>query len=142
VVLAGANVLSSGPGEDGMLTAAEAINLDLRGTELVVVSACNSALGDIHPGDGVYGLRRAILAAGARSEVMTLWEIDDAPSAELIVAFYGHLLTGESVSSALRNAQLEFAPKSNPSVWAAFLSIGRPAGLSPQLLSLVRKEER
>jgi CHAT domain-containing protein len=76
LVFAGANQLGSGT-EDGILTALEASGLDLWGTKLVVMSACETGVGKISNGDGVYGLRRALVIAGAESLVMSLWQVDD-----------------------------------------------------------------
>jgi CHAT domain-containing protein/tetratricopeptide (TPR) repeat protein len=92
--------------EDGLLTAEDIAMLDLRGTELVVLSACNTALGELRSGDGVLGLRRAFVLAGARTLVMSLWEVDDLATMVLMERFY-HNLFDQCLSraEALRDAQ-------------------------------------
>jgi CHAT domain-containing protein/Tfp pilus assembly protein PilF len=131
LVLSGANRRESGE-EDGILTALEAASLDLAGTELVVLSACETGLGDIEAGDGVYGLRRALVLAGAESQVMTLWRVDDASSRELMEGFYQRLRAGEGRAEALRQAQLAMlrdTRRAHPFFWAAFIQSGAPGPL-------------
>lgn len=107
IVLAGANQLKGGAREDGILTALEAAGLDLWGTKVVVLSACETGVGDIRKGDGVYGLRRALTLAGAESQVMSLWKVDDAATRDLMVEYYRRLKIGEGRNEALRNVQLK-----------------------------------
>jgi MYXO-CTERM domain-containing protein len=110
-----------------LLTALEASGLDLWGTELVVLSACETGLGDVTESEGVYGLRRALVIAGARSQVMSLWKVDDAATRDLMVNFYGRLASGGGRAAALRDAQLAMlkAPgRSHPYYWAAFIPSG------------------
>jgi CHAT domain-containing protein/Flp pilus assembly protein TadD len=114
-------------GEDGVLTALEATRLNLRGTRLVVMSACETGVGDVANGEGVYGLRRAFVMAGAESQLMSLWKVDDIGTAELMQRYYELLLDGEGRSEALRQVQLEFlaAPAyQHPYYWASFLFSG------------------
>ena len=73
---------------------------------MVVLSACETGVGDIHNGEGVYGLRRAIVLAGAESQVMSLWKVDDAATRDLMVGYYKRLQAGEGRSDALRQVQL------------------------------------
>jgi CHAT domain-containing protein/Tfp pilus assembly protein PilF len=127
LVLAGANQLNDGAGEDGVLTALEAAGLDLWGTKLVVLSACRTGVGDIQNGEGVYGLRRALVLAGAESELMSLWRVDDAATGELMTDYYRRLAAGEGRSEALRQVQLKMmrSPnRSHPYYWAGFIPIG------------------
>jgi CHAT domain-containing protein len=127
LALAGANARRSGFGEDGILTALEASRLDLRGTRLVVLSACETGLGETHSGDGVSGLRRGLLLAGARTQIASLWKVADLPTKELMVQFYQHLGEGSGRSAALRRAQNEMRAtpgQSHPYHWASFMAIG------------------
>ncbi|HTE56021.1 MAG TPA: CHAT domain-containing tetratricopeptide repeat protein [Kofleriaceae bacterium] len=133
LALAGANRLSS-VGEDGILTALEATGLDLWGTQLVVLSACETGVGKVTEGDGVQGLRRAIVIAGAESLVMSLWQVDDAATRELMTGFYRKLEAGEGRSEALREVQLQMLRKprtSHPYYWASFVPTGSWAPIQP-----------
>lgn len=106
IVLAGANQRRGGSGEDGILTALEAAGLDLWGTRVVVLSACETGLGEVRNGDGVYGLRRALVLAGAESQLMTLWKVDDSTTKDLMVNYYKLLEAHEGRADALRHVQL------------------------------------
>ena len=95
-----------------MLTATEAAGLDLYGTELVVLSACETGVGKAASGEGLYGLKRALVMAGARSQAATLWKVGDDATAALMSAWYRRLRRGEDRVDALRavqRAQLERA---------------------------------
>jgi CHAT domain-containing protein len=85
LALAGANARRSGESDDGILTAAEAAQLDLRGTQLVVLSACETGLGQVQQGEGVYGLRRALVLAGAQAQLVSLWKVADGQTQALMV---------------------------------------------------------
>ncbi|MDP6944435.1 MAG: CHAT domain-containing protein, partial [Myxococcota bacterium] len=91
--------------DDGVLTALEVAGLDLYGTQLVVLSACETGLGKVDQGEGVYGLRRALVLSGARSQVVSLWKVDDAATQALMTAFYTRLMAGEDRVAALRGVQ-------------------------------------
>lgn len=131
LALAGANAPRSGA-EDGILTALEAAGLDLHGTELVVLSACETGLGDVQNGDGVYGLRRAFVIAGAETLVASLWKVDDAETRDLMVSYYGKLEKGGGRSASLREVQLAMLARpatAHPYFWASFLVSGDPSPL-------------
>jgi CHAT domain-containing protein len=126
IALAGFNARASGS-EDGVLTALEAQSLDLEGTELAVLSACQSGAGLIVGGEGVQGLRRALALAGARSQVLTLWPVEDRTTAALMERFYRGLASGLGRSEALRQAQLAVSAqpgRSHPYWWASFAASG------------------
>jgi CHAT domain-containing protein/Tfp pilus assembly protein PilF len=127
IALAGANARRSGKADDGILTAAEAAQLDLRGTGLVVLSACETGLGQVQQGEGVYGLRRALVLAGAQAQLVSLWKVADAHTQALMVDYYKRLLKGEGRSAALRETQQAMIANPatrHPYYWAAFVPIG------------------
>ena len=116
--------------EDGILTADDVAGWNLFNTELVVLSACETGLGDIVTGEGVFGLRRAFVLAGAQTLVMSLWKVPDEQTKELMVNFYKHLLSGKPRAEALREAQLQMKEKyPNPYYWGAFICQGNPGPL-------------
>lgn len=127
LALAGFNNRNSG-NEDGVLTALEASNLNLLGTQLVVLSACETGLGDIANGEGVYGLRRAFALAGAQTQLMSLWQVSDFGTKNLMARYYQKLNQGMGTSEALRSVQLEMIANggnySHPYYWAAFVLAG------------------
>ena len=127
LVLSGFRVGQSGAGEDGILTALEISGLNLSGTELVVLSACDTGLGDLSISEGVYGLRRGLVLSGAESQVISLWRVEDQSTQELMVAYYENLLAGQGRSAALRQKQLEMIHSEvhqHPYHWAAFIASG------------------
>lgn len=91
--------------EDGLLTAEDVAGIDLLNTELVFLSACETGLGDVQVGEGVFGLRRAFVVAGARTLIMSLWKVSDLATAILVERFYALLLDGLPKGKALRQAQ-------------------------------------
>ncbi|GAB5565951.1 MAG: hypothetical protein Wins2KO_30140 [Winogradskyella sp.] len=111
--------------EDGILNALEISNLDLSNTALVILSACETGLGDIDGSEGVYGLQRAFKMAGVDILMMSLWEVPDKETAEFMQRFYSNWLSGENVRTAFRNTQLSMSKtyKNNPEKWAAFVLI-------------------
>jgi CHAT domain-containing protein/Tfp pilus assembly protein PilF len=130
LALAGAGALRGNADSvnDGILTALEVAGLDLRGTKLVVLSACGTGLGEVKSGDGVYGLRRALVLAGAESQVMSLWNVADRSTKELMAKYYLALQRGKGRSEALQQAQLEMLKddaSSHPFYWAGFIQSGQ-----------------
>lgn len=126
LALAGADHGGRG-GDDGILTALEASSLDLRGTRLVVLSACETALGDARDGDGVYGLRRALVIAGAETVVTSLWRVTDDTTRDLMQAYYAELRRGAGRSEAMRTVALSLLRQpalAHPYFWASFLVSG------------------
>jgi CHAT domain-containing protein/tetratricopeptide (TPR) repeat protein len=111
--------------EDGLLTAEDVLFLDLTETQLVVLSACETGLGVIFNNEGVFGLRRAFMLAGAQTVVMSLWQVSDVQTEELMIEFYQKLLDGKLRSEALRDAQLSIKRKyQDPFLWGAFICQG------------------
>jgi len=131
LALAGANRLRSGR-DDGVLTALEVAGLDLTGTELAVLSACETGVGAVQNGEGVYGLRRALVLAGVRTQIASLWKVDDATTKDLMIDYYRRLQTGAERSQALREAQLAMLKnpaRAHPYYWASFIAIGKEKAL-------------
>lgn len=145
IVLAGANALgeeaSIGDLDDGWVTAEEIALMNLRGTDLVVLSACESGLGDVKTGEGVFGLRRAFLYAGAQTLVTSLFKVPDDETRQMMQRFYGSLGAGKGKLEALHEAQLEMIQRrrqehgaSHPFFWASFVLAGDP-GFPTQVLA-------
>lgn len=107
LILAGVRQRASGADEDGILTALEMTAIDLWGTRLVMLSACETGLGDVKNGEGVYGLRRALVLAGSQTQVITLWKVSDLGARDLMIAYYTLLRDGVGRTEALRQVQLE-----------------------------------
>jgi CHAT domain-containing protein/Tfp pilus assembly protein PilF len=125
LALAGANEQKKE--DNGILTALEVTGLNLWGTELAVLSACDTGVGEVRNGDGVHGLRRALVLAGAETQVMSLWPVSDRWTRELMVAYYQRLQRGEGRGEALRQVQLEMlkdARRQHPYYWASFIQSG------------------
>lgn len=126
LALAGANVARSS-GEDGILTALEASNLNLWGTRLVTLSACDTGLGEVRNGEGVYGLRRAFFLSGAETLVMSLWPVSDDVTREMMTTYYAGLKHGLGRGEALHQAELSMHRKKgrqHPFYWASFIQSG------------------
>ena len=129
LALAGANLHQGG---DGILTSLEAAGLDLWGTKLVVLSACDTGVGQVQNGDGVYGLRRAFVLAGSETQVMSLWSVSDEGTRDLMVGYYKRLAAGEGRGAAMRAvrlAMLKDPKRSHPFYWASFIVSGEWANL-------------
>jgi CHAT domain-containing protein/Tfp pilus assembly protein PilF len=130
LALAGANERKED--DNGILTALEVTGLNLWGTKLVALSACDTGVGEVKTGDGVHGLRRALALAGAETQVMSLWAVSDKATRELMVAYYGRLKQGQGRGEALRRVQLEMLKNVNrrhPYYWASFIQSGEWANL-------------
>jgi CHAT domain-containing protein len=125
ILLAGASntwkTSHSIPGvEDGILTAYEVSNINLSNTKLVVLSACETGLGDIKGSEGVFGLQRAFKMAGVQYIVMSLWQVPDDQTSELMQLFYTNCLNRMTIKGGFRAAQQTMRKKYNPFYWAAF----------------------
>ena len=125
LLLAGAGSDDVAADNEGILTAYEVMNMNLDHTELVVLSACETALGDVQNGEGVYGLQRAFIVAGARTLIMSLWKVDDTATQKLMSLFYTYWLAGDDKHIALQKAQIEIQKEyGSPYYWGAFIMIG------------------
>jgi MYXO-CTERM domain-containing protein len=136
LALTGANACHDGNGGDGVLTGEELAGLNLYGTQLVVLSACDTGIGTlalrdenrlIGVRDGVYGLRRALMLAGAETQVVSLWKVNDLATQELMGAYYRALLEGRGRAEALRQVQLDMLrseERAHPYYWASFVVVG------------------
>jgi tetratricopeptide (TPR) repeat protein/CHAT domain-containing protein len=133
LVFAGANHRAEAQtGDDGVLTAGEAASLDLSGAEWVVLSACESGAGDVHAGEGVFGLRRAFQIAGARTLITSLWSVEDASTRAWMKALYvARLVDGADTAEAVRRASLAVLRQrrargmsTHPFFWGGFLAAG------------------
>ncbi len=127
VVMAGANYYGidelSKAGEDNILSAAEISNMELQGTMLVVLSACETGLGDVKGTEGVYGLQRGVKMAGVQSLIYTLWKIPDDESAEFMGYFYDGIFSQLDISVAFRQALFKMQAKYDPYYWGAFVLV-------------------
>jgi CHAT domain-containing protein len=136
LVLAGANraIRGESKSDDGILTADKILSLRLWGTKLVVLSACETGLGEVRSGEGIFGLRRAFNQVGAKSLVMSMWKVPDKETQELMVNFYRNIYEQHmDYNKALRQAtltQLQTVKAryghANPYYWGAFIFSGDP----------------
>jgi CHAT domain-containing protein/Tfp pilus assembly protein PilF len=141
LVFAGANLASrcpiSGDVDDGILTALEVSALKLWDTDLVVLSACETGLGDTNFSEGVIGLRRAFQVAGVQTLITSLWPVPDNDTIALMTAFYRHIRKGSGRANALQEAAIEVLKarreqfgNAHPFYWGAFICIGNPASIT------------
>jgi len=127
LLLAGANYAWKGKPisgvEDGILTAYEVSNLNLRNTKLVVLSACETGLGEIKGSEGVYGLQRAFKMAGVKYIIMSLWQVPDKETSEFMKLFYTNWFKSGDIRKSFTDAQREMRKKYAPYFWAAFVLV-------------------
>jgi len=129
LVFAGVKKQQSGE-DNGILTAYEATLLNLVGTQLVVLSACDTGIGDISAGEGIYGLRRAFVIAGSESQLISLWKVEDTATKDLMVAYYKGLKDKKGRREALSQIQRDWLEGKNgkkyqhPYYWASFIFSG------------------
>jgi CHAT domain-containing protein/Tfp pilus assembly protein PilF len=126
LVFAGANDVwtkkeVSKEAEDGVLTAQEVANIDMQNTDLVVLSACETGLGDIKGSEGVYGLQRSFKMAGVKHLIMSLWQVPDKETSEFMGTFYKYLSRSNDIQLAFNKTQKEMRKKYDPYYWAAFV---------------------
>jgi CHAT domain-containing protein/Tfp pilus assembly protein PilF len=107
--------------EDGILSASEISNLDLSGCQLVVLSACETGLGEVKGSEGVFGLQRAFKMAGVKNIIMSLWKVPDTQTAELFDIFYSECFAGKTIHEAFQSAQAKMKAKYSPYYWAGFV---------------------
>ncbi|MBI3813583.1 MAG: CHAT domain-containing protein, partial [Nitrospinae bacterium] len=126
IVFAGANTSLKTGRDEGMVSAEKILGLNLKGTDLVVLSACETGVGDVKNGEGVFGLKRAFILSGAKTLVMSLWSVPSAETTEIMTEFYTLMSEGKSKSDALRQAKLNMMKKKpNPFYWGAFVMTGK-----------------
>lgn len=107
--------------DDGILTASEISNLDLSACQLVVLSACETGLGEVKGSEGVFGLQRAFKMAGVKNIIMSLWKVPDTQTAELFDIFYSECFAGKTIHEAFQSAQSQMKAKYSPYYWAGFV---------------------
>jgi CHAT domain-containing protein len=127
IALAGANTSLRKNSNEGLVSAEEILGLKLKGTELVVLSACETGVGDVQSGEGVFGLKRSFILSGAKTVVMSLWKIPSKETEELMRDFYTLMAGGKSKAEALREARLAIKQKHpSPFYWGALVMVGNP----------------
>jgi CHAT domain-containing protein/tetratricopeptide (TPR) repeat protein len=126
---------------EGILTAADLAELDLRGTALVVLSACDTGLGDLQSGEGIVGLKRGLQLAGASTVVLSLWKVPDEQTTQLMSHFYEELASGVGIAAALRRAQMTVRRKfADPVFWGGFICEGSPGPFPTEIRVLLKRQ--
>lgn len=124
LILASTGMVGKDFDSDGIVSAYEVTGLDLRGTNLVVLSACDTGLGKVENSEGVYGLQRSFLQAGANNIIISLWKVEDLMTKDLMVRFYSYLGKQHDVHDAFKLAQLDMMRSvSNPRLWGGFVMV-------------------
>ena len=127
IVLAGANTSLREGRTDGIVSAEKILGLRLKGTDLVVLSACQTGIGDVQSGEGVFGLKRSLILSGAKTLVLSLWSVPSRETTELMTHFYAFMCSGHSKIRAMRQSKLKLMKKKpNPYFWGAFVVVGAP----------------
>jgi CHAT domain-containing protein/Tfp pilus assembly protein PilF len=127
LALAGVNVSLAEGRDNGLVSAEKILGLKLKGTDLVVLSACETGVGDVQTGEGVFGLKRAFILSGARTIVMSLWSVPSKETMDLMTDFYRLMTEGKTKAEALRQAKMNMKAKEpNPFYWGAFVMTGKP----------------
>jgi len=127
LALAGINLSLREGRDEGIMSAEKVMGLKLTGTDLVVLSACETGVGDVEGGEGVFGLKRAFILSGARAVILSLWSVPSAETMELMTKFYSFMADGKSKAEALRQAKLDVMKnRPNPFFWGAFILVGNP----------------
>jgi CHAT domain-containing protein/tetratricopeptide (TPR) repeat protein len=131
LLLSGLALAGANHGVDGLLTARELAVLDLSRVDWVVMSACNTGVGQVHPGEGVLGLRRAVSIAGARTLIMSLWRTEEEATRKWMTRLYAARLSGASTAESVRSASLAILRErraagrdTSPLAWGAFVATG------------------
>jgi CHAT domain-containing protein len=123
--ISGTNNVDLSSNDNGIVTAYEVMNMNLDGTDLVILSACETGLGEVKAGEGVYGLQRAFMVAGANALIMSLWKVDDAATQQLMTNFYTSWAKTRNKQKAFKQAQLQLMTKyKDPYYWGAFVMMG------------------
>jgi CHAT domain-containing protein len=123
--ISGTNSVDLASNDNGIVTAYEVMNMNLDGTALIILSACETGLGEVKAGEGVYGLQRAFLVAGANALIMSLWKVDDAATQQLMTNFYTNWVKSGDKQKAFKQAQTQLMTKfKEPYYWGAFTMIG------------------
>lgn len=127
IVLGGVNASIKEKRDDGIVSAEKILGLKLKGTDLVVLSACETGVGDIQSGEGVFGLKRAFIMSGAKTLITSLWSVPSKETTEIMSEFYTLMAEGRTKSDALREAKVNALRKySHPFYWGAFTLTGNP----------------